>query len=210
MTSRARTSVVALLAIVLTAGATVAVLATPWAFTEVLAAVGALSGHAGHEQTEPRGTAPQPPNAPPEATNPDPRESAPAPPAPEVESGPAGAQTAGAAPIAAPPAILDPKAKEPPATAGTAAPKAKGPPATERPNADPPAVQDSAGSTPVDYARLHENVTQVADALEQFNQKLLRMISQARAVHAPVRAVGPADSDSTAAPDEAEEADTTE
>ena len=34
---------------------------------------------------------------------------------------------------------------------------------------------------PVDYARLNQDVLLVADTLERFNQKLLRMIAQARA-----------------------------
>ena len=47
--------------------------------------------------------------------------------------------------------------------------------AAPEPAAAPPA------SAPVDYARLQDNLKLVTDALERFNQKLLRIIAQARA-----------------------------
>jgi hypothetical protein len=50
-------------------------------------------------------------------------------------------------------------------------------PAPERPIAQEPALP----SEPVDYARLNQEVIVVAETLERFNQKLLRMIAQARA-----------------------------
>lgn len=40
---------------------------------------------------------------------------------------------------------------------------------------------------PVDYARLNQEVMHVADALDRFNQKLLRMIAQARASQRSVK-----------------------
>ncbi len=43
---------------------------------------------------------------------------------------------------------------------------------------------------PIDYARLNTNVRVVTDTLERFNQKLLRMIAQARAAQAG-RPLGP-------------------
>ena len=39
-------------------------------------------------------------------------------------------------------------------------------------------------NVPIDYARLNTNVGVVTDTLERFNQKLLRMIAQAKAAHA--------------------------
>ena len=46
-----------------------------------------------------------------------------------------------------------------------------------------PALNLSAGepNDPIDYARLNTNVGVVTDTLERFNQKLLRMIAQAKA-----------------------------
>ncbi len=53
------------------------------------------------------------------------------------------------------------------------------------PETPPPAGPETAASAPdnapVDYARLQDNLKLVTDTLERFNQKLLRMIAQARA-----------------------------
>jgi hypothetical protein len=57
------------------------------------------------------------------------------------------------------------------------------PPESTAETATPTAAEVAAPMEPdpVDYARLNQDVLLVADALEQFNQKLLRMIAQARA-----------------------------
>lgn len=47
--------------------------------------------------------------------------------------------------------------------------------------APPPTPAPEPEPDPVDYARLNQDVIVVADTLERFNQKLLRMIAQARA-----------------------------
>jgi hypothetical protein len=59
----------------------------------------------------------------------------------------------------------------------------------------PPAPQPETEPDPVDYARLNQEVIVVAETLERFNQKLLRMIAQARA--AQLRAEAQAASDAT-------------
>lgn len=48
---------------------------------------------------------------------------------------------------------------------------------------EPPPPQAAAAATDdaVDYSKLNHDVKEVADTLERFNQKLLRMIAQARA-----------------------------
>ena len=45
-----------------------------------------------------------------------------------------------------------------------------------------PIAEQPPENEPVDYARLNKEVRVVADTLERFNQKLLRMIAQARAL----------------------------
>ena len=45
-----------------------------------------------------------------------------------------------------------------------------------------PIAEQPPQNEPVDYARLNKDVRVVADTLERFNQKLLRMIAQARAL----------------------------
>ena len=67
-----------------------------------------------------------------------------------------------------------------------------------------PAQAHSAGeqNDPIDYARLNANVRVVTDTLDRFNQKLLRMIAQAKAAQTgrPVRPSA-VDADATVALD---------
>jgi hypothetical protein len=56
---------------------------------------------------------------------------------------------------------------------------------------------------PVDYARLNQDVRVVADTLERFNQKLLRMIAQARAAKLRADAQAASESGPEADPDAA-------
>ncbi len=61
----------------------------------------------------------------------------------------------------------------------------------------------------VDYARLNKDVRVVTSTLERFNQKLLRMIAQARAAQAGKRSPAPVDAGSTVALDATTPAPTT-
>jgi len=60
----------------------------------------------------------------------------------------------------------------------------------------------AAGNDPIDYMRLNTDVRVVTDTLDRFNQKLLRMIAQAKAAQTgrPVRPVA-VDTDATVALD---------
>ena len=65
-----------------------------------------------------------------------------------------------------------------------------------------PTFSASVPNDPIDYARLNTNVGVVTDTLERFNQKLLRMIAQAKAAQTgrPVRPSA-VDADATVALD---------
>ena len=64
-------------------------------------------------------------------------------------------------------------------------------------------------AAPVDYARLHKDVHVVTSTLERFNQKLLRMIAQARAAQAGKRPPASVDAGPTVALDATTPAPTT-
>ena len=92
---------------------------------------------------------------------------------------------------------------------------------TPVPAATVPAATVPAATTPVDlsqkrgedesvdYARLHKDVQVVTSTLERFNQKLLRMIAQARAARAGQRPPAPLDAVPTVALDAASPASAT-
>ena len=115
----------------------------------------------------------------------------------------AGMVTTGTGPLIALGHIADEPDLTPVAVADAPAPVLDTATVIELPQSTPPpALAAGEPNDPIDYARLNTNVHVVTETLERFNQKLLRMIAQAKAAQTgrPTRP-STVDADSTVALD---------